>query len=87
MFVVEFLVCGERLGSRPEALERRWFGDYLGGFWEAMVDWSDGNCRREGVGFQLESGGVSGRFQVVSWGGMAGKCWRKKARCWVRLGK
>ena len=71
MFVVEFLVCGERLGSRPEALERRWFGDYLGGFWEAMVDWSDGNCRREGVGFQVWCSGcfweISGGF--VGWNG------------------
>ena len=39
------------------------------------------------LGFRSGVQGVSGKIQVVSWGGMAGKCWRKKIRCWVRFRK
>ena len=62
MFVVLFSACGGWLGSRSEALERWVFGECLGGFWEAVVDWSDGNCERIRLGLQLGSGGVSEQF-------------------------
>ena len=65
MFVVEFLVCGERLGSRVGVLRRWRSSGSLEEVWGKAVSWSRGNCRREGVGFPVASGCVSGRFQVV----------------------
>ena len=47
VFVVLFSACGEGEGWRSGALERWMSGECLGGFWEAVVDWSDGNS---GVG-------------------------------------
>ena len=62
MFVVPFWVCGGWLGLMSEALKRWRFGECLGGFWEAVVDWSDGNCERIRLGLQLGSGGVLEQF-------------------------
>ena len=53
VFVVEFAVYGERLGSRLEALERWWFKDCRGGIWEEAADCGEGNCVVSYVGLQV----------------------------------
>ena len=51
VFVVEFVVCGERPGLKSGVLERWRSGGYLGGIWEEVAGCGEGDSGGISVGF------------------------------------